>query len=153
MPLVINDDVALAVALGADGVHLGRDDADPGEARAMLGRAAIVGVSCYDRYERAEWAKSVGADYVAFGRFFRSGTKPDAVQASADLLRRARRELGLPLVAIGGITPENGGPLIAAGADMLAVVEAVFARPDIRAAAHAFARLFTSTPPDGGPSP
>jgi thiamine-phosphate pyrophosphorylase len=144
--LIVNDDPALAAAIGADGVHLGRDDADPHEARTLLGPTAIIGVSCYDRFELAEWAKSVGADYAAFGRFFPSGTKPNAVQADPALLRRARRELGLPLVAIGGITPENGGPLIAAGADMLAVVEAVFARPDIRAAARAFARLFPDAP-------
>jgi thiamine-phosphate pyrophosphorylase len=145
--LIVNDDPALAAAIGADGVHLGRDDADPHEARTLLGPTAIIGVSCYDRFELAEWAKSVGADYAAFGRFFPSGTKPNAVQADPALLRRAHRELGLPLVAIGGITPENGGPLIAAGADMLAVVEAVFARPDIRAAARAFARLFPDAPP------
>jgi thiamine-phosphate pyrophosphorylase len=153
VPLVVNDDLALAAAIGAGGVHLGRDDTDPREARALLGPAAIVGVSCYDQFERAEWAKSVGADYAAFGRFFPSGTKPNTVQADPSLLRRASRDLGLPLVAIGGITPENGGPLIAAGADMLAAVEAVFDRPDIRAAARAFARLFPTTPPDGGPSP
>jgi thiamine-phosphate pyrophosphorylase len=144
VPLIINDDLALAEAIGADGVHLGRDDADPREARTRLGPAAIVGVSCYNDLERAEWAQRVGADYVAFGRFYPSATKPLAVNASLELLRTARGELTLPLVAIGGITSENGGSLIAAGADMLAVVNGVFGQPDIHAAALDFNRLFTT---------
>lgn len=142
VPLIVNDDLELAQRIGADGVHLGRDDADPRDARERLGANAIVGVSCYDQLERAHWAQEVGADYAAFGRFFPSATKPQAVPASLDLLRRARRALRLPLVAIGGITPENGRSLIAAGADMLAVVDAVFGRSDIRAAARGFSRLF-----------
>jgi thiamine-phosphate pyrophosphorylase len=118
VPLIVNDDLELAQRIGADGVHLGREDADPRDARERLGANAIVGVSCYDQLERAHWAQEVGADYAAFGRFFPSATKPQAVPASLDLLRRARRELALPPVAIGGITPENGRSLIAAGADM-----------------------------------
>ncbi|MEA3275408.1 MAG: thiamine phosphate synthase [Pseudomonadota bacterium] len=149
VPLIVNDDLDLAAQLGAAGVHLGRDDADPVTARRHLGPSAIIGISCYDRYERAQWAQEAGADYAAFGRFFPSTTKPTAVQASPELLRRARRELTLPLVAIGGITPENGRSLIEAGADMLAVVDAVFGQPDIRAAAESFTRLFTQ----GGCSP
>ncbi len=149
IPLIINDDLELAAAVGADGVHLGRDDPEPREARGRLGPDAIIGVSCYDELERAREAQHAGADYAAFGRFFASATKPRAVPAAPDLLRRARRELSLPLVAIGGITPENGGPLIAAGADMLAVVEGVFGQPDIRAAALAYNRLFpTEVSPD-----
>lgn len=140
--LIINDDLELTAAIRADGVHLGRDDADPRQARERLGPDALIGISCYNRFERALKARELGADYAAFGRFFPSGTKPDAVQASPELLLRARRELNLPLVAIGGITPENGGPLIAAGADMLAVVNGVFAAPDTRAAARAFTELF-----------
>jgi thiamine-phosphate pyrophosphorylase len=140
--LIVNDDVELAAEVGADGVHLGRDDAAVATARRRLGEAALIGVSCYDRFELAVAAAAAGADYVAFGRFFPSATKPDAVHAETGLLRRARRELGLPVVAIGGITPENGGALIAAGADMLAVVRAVFAAADVRAAAAALARLF-----------
>jgi thiamine-phosphate pyrophosphorylase len=142
VPLIINDDVELALRIGADGVHLGREDPDPAEARQRLGDRAIIGVSCYDQMERARWAQAVGAQYVAFGRFFPSMTKPQAVSASPELLRQARHELSIPLVAIGGITPENGAALIAAGADMLAVVQGVFARPDIRSAAQAFTRLF-----------
>ena len=139
---IVNDDPSLAAASWADGVHLGRDDPDLAEARALLGPEAIIGVSCYDRLDLAHSAQAKGADYVAFGRFYPSGTKPSAVQASLDLLRQARRELHLPLVAIGGITPENAGPLIAAGADLLAVVNGIFAAPDVSAAARAFDHLF-----------
>ncbi len=149
IPLIINDDLELAAAVGADGVHLGRDDPDPSQARRRLGPDAIIGVSCYDELERAREAQHAGADYAAFGSFFASTTKPRAVPAALDILRRARRELSLPLVAIGGVTPENGGPLIAAGAHMLAVVEGVFGQPDIRAAALAYTRLFpTEVSPD-----
>jgi thiamine-phosphate pyrophosphorylase len=140
--LIINDDIELAGEVGANGVHLGREDADPLHARVLLGEEAIIGVSCYNRLELAQAATLAGADYVAFGRFFSSRTKPDAVQAHPDLLRRGRASLSLPLVAIGGITPENGGPLIEAGADMLAVVQGVFGQPDIRAACRAFSELF-----------
>ncbi len=142
VPLIINDDIELARLVGADGVHLGRDDADPAAARARLGPQALIGVSCYAAYARAEAARRAGADYVAFGSFFPSPTKPLAVRAGTELLRLARRELGLPVVAIGGITSENGRALVNAGADMLAVISAVFDRPDIAAAARAFASLF-----------
>ncbi|HHH40368.1 MAG TPA: thiamine phosphate synthase [Sedimenticola sp.] len=142
VPLIINDDLALAVESGADGVHLGRDDPALAEARRRLGPGALIGVSCYDRFELALAAQAGGADYVAFGRFFPSRSKPQAVQAEIGLLQRARRELQVPVVAIGGITPENGGPLIAAGADMLAVIDGVFGQPDIHAASRRFARLF-----------
>lgn len=142
VPFLINDDVALAVAIGAAGVHLGRDDPEIDAARAALGPRVVIGVSCYDDLERARHAAAAGADYVAFGRFFPSRTKPQAVPASPALLRAARAELKVPIVAIGGITPENGGSLIAAGADALAVIEGVFGQPDIRAAAERYARLF-----------
>jgi thiamine-phosphate pyrophosphorylase len=142
VPLIVNDDAALAAAVEADGVHLGRDDIPPGEARRLLGPAAIIGVSCYDRLDLAEAAQTAGADYVAFGSFFPSSTKPLAVRADLDLLRRARQRIRLPLVAIGGITPENGAALIAAGADLLAVVSGIFSRPDPEDAARAYTRLF-----------
>jgi thiamine-phosphate pyrophosphorylase len=149
VPLIINDDLELTAAIDADGIHLGREDADPQEARRRLGPTAIIGISCYDSFERARWAQDIGADYAAFGRFFPSTTKPDAVQATPHLLRRARRELTLPLVAIGGITPENGRSLVLTGADMLAVIDGVFGQPDIRSAALAFNRLFaTEVAPD-----
>lgn len=140
--LIVNDDVELAATVGASGVHLGRDDPQLAAARKRLGAGAIIGVSCYNQLTRAQAAAEQGADYVAFGRFFPSRTKPDAVAASPELLREARRALRLPLVAIGGITPENGGQLIAAGADMLAVIHGVFGQPDIEAAARRFADLF-----------
>jgi thiamine-phosphate pyrophosphorylase len=142
VPLLINDDVQLAKVVAAAGVHLGRDDPDIGAARAALGPAALVGVSCYNELARARAAHAAGADYVAFGRFFASRTKPQAVPAAPKLLRTARATLRIPIVAIGGITPENGASLIAAGADALAVIEGVFHQPDIRAAAERYARLF-----------
>ncbi|HEX8777785.1 MAG TPA: thiamine phosphate synthase [Rhodanobacter sp.] len=141
VPLIINDDVALAVAVGAAGVHLGRDDGDVAAARAALGAGAIVGVSCYDSLQRARDAAAAGADYVAFGAFFPSPTKPHAARASLDLLRQSAT-LGLPRVAIGGITPDNAPSLVEAGADFLAVISAVFGAPDVRAAAQRFARLY-----------
>jgi len=140
VPLIINDDVALARASGAAGVHLGEDDAGVAEARAIVGDA-IIGVSCYDSLQRAQGAATAGADYLAFGAFFPSVTKPGARHATPDLLRDARR-LGLPLVAIGGITRENGESLIAAGADYLAVVSGVFGASDVRAAAQQYKKLF-----------
>ncbi|MCK7575446.1 MAG: thiamine phosphate synthase [Chromatiales bacterium] len=142
VPLIVNDDLDLAVELGADGVHLGRDDPDPRAARKRFGETAIIGVSCYDQLALAEAAADAGADYVAFGSFFPSTTKPKAVRPDPGLLTEARRRVALPLVAIGGITPHNGGPLIAAGADMLAVVTGVFAQADITAAARAYTNLF-----------
>lgn len=142
VPLLINDDLALAARIGAHGVHIGRDDGALADARARLGTDAIIGVSCYNRLELAQQAAAEGADYVAFGRFFPSTTKPGAVQASPAVLAAARRDLSCPLVAIGGITAENGRPLIEAGADMLAVIRGVFAAPDITAAARRIAQLF-----------
>jgi thiamine-phosphate pyrophosphorylase len=142
-PLVVNDDVQLALDCGADGVHLGRDDEDIARARALLGAGAIIGVSCYDDWGRALAGAAAGADYVAFGSFFASRTKPDAVRADLDLLRRAKQQLRCPVAAIGGITPDNGAGLLAAGAAMLAVVRGVFAADDIRAAAGRYAALFS----------
>jgi thiamine-phosphate pyrophosphorylase len=141
---IINDDVALAKQVQADGVHLGREDVPLVEARKLLGTQAIIGVSCYNELARAEAAEKQGADYIAFGRFFSSRTKPQAVPAGLDLLREAKRKLHIPVVAIGGITPENGASLIAAGADALAVIEGVFGQADVRAAAERYARLFNT---------
>lgn len=142
VPLIVNDDVALARLIGADGVHLGRDDAPLADARAALGPKAIIGVSCYNTLERALRARDAGADYVAFGSFFPSSTKPAAVRAGFDLLRAARSRIDLPIVAIGGITPENGAQLIEAGADLLAVIHGVFGAPDPEHAARRYAALF-----------
>jgi thiamine-phosphate pyrophosphorylase len=141
VPLIINDDVELAVATGANGVHLGEHDAALTAARARLGPDAIIGVSCYDSLVRARNAAAAGADYLAFGAFFVSPTKPHARRASVDLLRQAR-SLGLPLVAIGGITPDNARPLIDAGADFVAAISGVFAAADPEFAAREYAKTF-----------
>lgn len=146
VPLIINDDVDLAQKLGAEGVHLGRDDASVHEARQALGARAIVGVSCYNELARAIRAESAGASYVAFGSFFPSPTKPDAVRASPGLLEEARERLALPLCAIGGITPDNGAQLVRAGADLLAASAGVFESGDIRRAAERYAGLFGQAP-------
>ncbi len=139
--LIINDDLDLALAVGADGVHLGRDDAEPALARQMLGVQAVIGVSCYASLERAHWAQAQGADYVAFGSFYPSPTKPQAAQATLALLHRARAELRLPLVAIGGIRPAHVPALITAGADLVAVISGL--QPgDAEAAARAYAVHF-----------
>ena len=140
--LVVNDDLPLALSLGADGVHLGREDGDLAAARAVLGAGRLLGVSCYDELERAREAKRIGADYVAFGSFFASPTKPSAVRAPLTLPAAAKAELGLPVCAIGGITLQNAPQLIAAGADLLAVISDLFEAPDIRARAAAYACLW-----------
>jgi thiamine-phosphate pyrophosphorylase len=143
--LIVNDSVELAREARADGVHLGRDDGDIATARRLLGPQAMIGVSCYDELPRAREAAAAGADYVAFGSFFPSSTKPGAVRASLDLLRQARRELDVPIVAIGGIDASNAALLIDAGADALAVVSALFDAADIEAGARRIARLFPAT--------
>jgi thiamine-phosphate pyrophosphorylase len=140
--LVINDHVDIAHAADADGVHLGGDDGTAGAARAVLGPAKLIGVSCYASIERARAAAKDGADYVAFGSFFPSRVKPGAVRASIELLTEAARELALPIVAIGGITRDNARALVSAGADAVAVISAVFDTTDVCAAASAFAPIF-----------
>jgi thiamine-phosphate pyrophosphorylase len=140
--LIVNDDAMLAQQVDADGVHLGGEDGSVAAARAVLGRSGkLIGVSCYNRMVLAHEAVRQGADYVAFGSFFASAVKPGAVSASPDLLRQARREIALPLVAIGGITAHNGAQLLEAGADALAVISAVFGAADIQDAARQFANL------------
>jgi len=142
IPLLINDRVELAVQVGADGVHLGQSDARLSEARQRLGESAIIGITCHDSIDLAKRAESEGANYVAFGRFFASRTKPEAPPASLEVLQQARQQLHIPIVAIGGITPDNGDSLIHAGADMLAVIHGVFGQGDITAAAKKFSPLF-----------
>jgi thiamine-phosphate pyrophosphorylase len=139
---LINDDIDLALEAGADGVHIGLEDLDLERARRRLGAESVIGVSCYNRLELALQAQQDGADYVAFGRFFPSQTKPGDIRASAGLLRQASAELRLPIVAIGGITPENGADLLAAGADLLAVIHGIFGQEDAYAAAAAYHKLF-----------
>ena len=140
---IINDDVTLAKDSHADGVHLGQDDLSISAARAQLGPTAIIGVSCYNDFLLAKQAADNGADYIAFGRFFPSRTKPDAIQAGLETLQRAKCELDIPIAAIGGITTENADILINAGADMLAVVDDIFSRTDIKATALHYQKLFT----------
>lgn len=137
MRLIVNDDLALAQAIGADGVHLGEDDGGAGTARAALGADALIGVSCYDDLDRARAAAATGASYIAFGAVFPSSTKPNARRASFDLLRDSAG-FGLPRVAIGGITPDNARSVVAAGADLIAVISGVFDAPDPSAAARAY---------------
>jgi thiamine-phosphate pyrophosphorylase len=143
LPLIINDDPELAADVGAAGVHLGRTDASLTKTRRRLGSQAIIGISCYNQLELAIAAEAEGANYVAFGSFYSSTTKPKAVRAAPELLRAAKQQLHIPVVAIGGITPENGTALINAGADSLAVIQGVFKQADIRQAAHRYALLFS----------
>jgi thiamine-phosphate pyrophosphorylase len=139
---IVNDDVELAAQVHADGVHLGREDLAISAARARLGRSTLIGASCYADLARADAAVNAGADYLAFGSFFPSSVKPDAVRASLDVLRQARRRWQVPLVAIGGITRENAPQVIEAGADAVAVITAVFSAADPRESARSIARLF-----------
>jgi len=149
VPLLINGDAALAQAVGAAGVHLGETTEDLASARARLGPTAIIGVSCFASLERAQAMVAAGASYVSFGAFFPSTTLPHARLAPIALLRQSAT-LGVPRVAIGGITPDNGAPLVDAGADYLAAIAAVFGVTDVRAAAQRFADLYRS--PSSEPS-
>ncbi len=142
IPLLINDDVTLAARIGAAGVHLGRDDASVAEARQLLGPDAIIGVSCYNDWALAQ-RYATQADYLAFGRFFPSNTKPQATLASLDILQKAQ-QIPLPIVAIGGINAHNGQALINAGADLLAVIDGVFGAADQRQTAQQLSQLFPS---------
>ena len=139
VPLIINDSVELALAIGAGGAHLGRDDGDFSLARRKL-KGKVLGASCYDRLDLARAAVAAGADYVAFGSVFASPTKPGAVRAPLSLFKN---DLGVPKCAIGGITLANAPELIAAGADLLAVISDLFDAPDIAARAKAYAKLFS----------
>ncbi|RTZ61022.1 MAG: thiamine phosphate synthase [Gammaproteobacteria bacterium] len=137
---LVNDDAPLALDVGADGVHIGRDDGGMARARAALGADRIVGVSCYNQPELARRAQSQGADYVAFGAFFPSDIKPHAVRADIALLRDP--SLNVPVVAIGGINAENAAPLIANGASAIAVISAVLKADDPGRAARELVQLF-----------
>jgi len=139
-PLIVNDDLALA--LDADGVHLGADDGDLVAARQRLRQGRLLGASCYDRIELAQAAAKAGVDYLAFGSVFGSGTKPAAVRAPLALFTEARKSIHLPLVAIGGITLQNASQVFAAGADAAAVIGALFEAGDIAACACGFTQLY-----------
>jgi thiamine-phosphate pyrophosphorylase len=140
--LLINDDLPLALAVDADGVHLGAADGDLRAARQALAPGRLLGASCYADFERARAAVAAGADYVAFGAVYASSTKPSAQRAPLSLFARCRSELRLPACAIGGITVDSAAPLLAAGADMLAVISDLFGAPDVAARAAAYHQLF-----------
>lgn len=141
VPLIVNDDWRLAAEIGADGAHLGEDDGDLARARQALGAQALLGASCYDDPALAASAVRTGASYVAFGAFYSSSSKPAARHATLDLLLQTAH-LGVPRVAIGGITPDNARPVLAAGADLLAVISGVFDAPDPAAATRAYLSCF-----------
>ena len=141
VPLIINDDVHLAKSIGAAGVHLGEDDGDIAAARALLGAQAIIGASCYDELPLAQRAVAAGASYVAFGAFFPTRSKTGTRQASVELLAQSA-SLGVPRVAIGGITPDNARSLVEAGADLVAVISGVYDAADPIATVHAYRRCF-----------
>ena len=143
VPLIINDDVHLAKSIGAAGVHLGEDDGDIAAARALLGAQAIIGASCYDELRLAQRAVAAGASYVAFGAFFPTRSKTGTRQASVELLAQSA-SLGVPRVAIGGITPDNARGLAEAGADLVAVISGVYDAADPVAAVHAYRRCFNA---------
>ena len=142
VPLIINDHLDIALAVDAAGLHLGGEDGDIAAARSRLGAGKLLGASCYDRLELAEAALAAGADHIAFGSFFASSVKPDAVRPPLDLVARAKERFNVPVVGIGGITPGNAPQLISIGVDAVAVISAVFAAPDIEAAAREFQSLF-----------
>jgi thiamine-phosphate pyrophosphorylase len=148
VPLIINDSLRLADLVGADGVHIGRDDGVIREARLILGPDKIIGVSCYQSIELALKAQAAGADYVAFGSFFPSATKPDAPLAEMALLQQATQQIHIPIVAIGGIALDNASSLIDAGADAIAVISALFESEDVAVTARQFADLFLAETED-----
>ncbi|MBA2771912.1 MAG: thiamine phosphate synthase [Pseudomonadota bacterium] len=138
---IVNDSIALAKRLGADGVHLGQQDGDAREARALLGPAAQIGVTCHDSRHLAMDAGEAGADYVAFGAFYPTTTKPSEYRPDPAILSWWSAIFEIPCVAIGGITPANARPLVEAGADFLAVCQAVWSADDTAAAVAAFDQL------------
>ena len=149
--LIINDDPQLAQAVQADGVHIGRGDADLADTRRLLGADALIGASCYNAWPLAEQALAAGADHVAFGAAFPSLTKPGAVQAPLDLYREARARTGSPIVAIGGIDLHNASSLLACGVDALAVIGALFGSADPGRRAAAFCTLYALAATAEGP--
>lgn len=142
--LIVNDDWGLALDVGADGVHLGIDDGSVEEARSLLGSQRIIGVSCYNDFDRACQLQAIGADYVAFGSFFPSRIKPAAVTAPVDLLSRAKSRLHVPVVAIGGIDENNAPALVKAGADAVAVLSSLFSGDDVEDRARRLWRAIAS---------
>lgn len=142
VPLIINDHLDLALEIDAEGLHIGAEDGSIAEARRRLGPDKILGVTCYRKIENALEAARLGADYVAFGGFFASPVKGGTGGAPMSILGEAKRNTGLPVVAIGGITVDNAPQLLAAGADSVSVITALFSAPDVKAAARQFSALF-----------
>jgi thiamine-phosphate pyrophosphorylase len=140
VPLIVNDDVALAAQIDADGAHVGRDDGEVSAARRAL-PGKLLGASCYASLEAARAAIADGADHVAFGSVFSSVTKPGATRVPLELFSRARN-LGVPLIAIGGITLDNAGLAVSAGADCIAVISDLFGAPDIAGRAARYRSIF-----------
>ncbi len=141
-PLVINDHVELAAELDADGIHVGGTDKSVAQARASVGPDRIVGASCYGSIELAREAAGAGASYIAFGGFYPSRVKKYEVTTSPQIVAQARRDIDLPNVVIGGMTHENAAPLVAQGADMVAVISSVYQAEDPEDAARGFFNLF-----------
>lgn len=146
VPFIINDSVKLCLTLDADGVHIGAEDGNLTEIRTRIGKYKILGASCYDRFDLALAAQQAGADYVAFGACFASSTKPNAPVANLSLFDQARTQLTIPVVAIGGITLTNAPQVIAAGADSLAVINAIFNATDVKSSTEQFTQLFRAQP-------
>lgn len=140
---IVNDDIQLAINIGADGVHIGKHDISLQQARKLLGNHKIIGVSCYNSLQLAQQACAQGADYIAFGSFFRSSIKPNAVPANIELIQQAKKICKLPIAAIGGIHADNAETLIAQGVDMIAVISAVFGSDEIHQNAARLTALFS----------
>jgi len=145
IPCIVNDDVDMCRILEADGVHLGEKDDNIAEVRHILGENAIIGSSCYDQLDRAKSAQKEGASYVAFGAMFPTSTKPNAPRATLALLKEAKREIQIPIVAIGGITVNNAHDVIKTGIDAIAVITSLYEAKIIKETAETFAKMFHET--------
>ena len=141
---LINDNVELALKVNADGVHIGQSDTELQQARKVLGENKVIGVTCHNKIELAQIAQQQGANYVAFGRFFNSETKPSAPPAELSLISEAKKSISIPIVAIGGITQETAPLLLKGGADMLAIIHAIFGQDDISNATRQFVEIIDS---------
>ena len=142
VPCIVNDDVEMCRVLKADGVHLGENDDNIAEVRRILGEYAIIGSSCYDQLDRAKQAQKEGASYVAFGAVFPTPTKPNAPRATLELLREAKSQIHIPIVAIGGITVNNAHDVIEAGVDAIAVITSLYESNSIKETAETFLKMF-----------
>ena len=142
IPCIVNDDVDMCRILEADGVHLGEKDDNIAEVRRILGEDAIIGSSCYDQLNRAKQAQKEGASYVAFGAMFETSSKPNAPRATLELLREAKSQIQIPIVAIGGITVNNARDVIKTGIDAIAVITSLFEAKTIKETAETFVKMF-----------